>query len=102
MDAAAEREFRDFVGARSAPLMRLAFLLTGGDQHAAEDLLQIALARTAARWSKVDSPETYVRRVMYHQQVSFWRLKWRGREVQVAEPPDQGLPDDTPALDLKV
>jgi len=102
MDTAAERQFREFVVARSAPLMRLAYLLAGGDQHAAEDLLQIALAKTAARWGKVDHPETYVRRVMYHQQVSSWRLKWRRREVQVAVLPDQARPDDTAALDLKV
>lgn len=102
MDTAAEREFRDFVVARSAALMRLAYLLAGGDQHAAEDLLQIALTRTAARWTSVESPETYVRRVMYRQQVNSWRQKWRRRETQVAHLPDPPRHDDTPALDLKV
>ncbi|MFB9889510.1 hypothetical protein [Planobispora takensis] len=46
MDAAEERRFRDFVSAPSPALMRLAYLLTGGDRHAAEDLLQSALAGT--------------------------------------------------------
>ncbi|WP_318839250.1 SigE family RNA polymerase sigma factor [Actinomadura montaniterrae] len=50
--------------------MRLAYLLTGGDQHAAEGVLQIALAKTAGRWSDIDNPKAYVRRVMYHQEVS--------------------------------
>jgi RNA polymerase sigma-70 factor (sigma-E family) len=95
MDAAAEREFREFVVVRSGPLMRLAYLLVGGDQHAAEDLLQIALARTAARWNRVEHPETYVRQVMYHQQVSSWRLKWRRREVQVAELPEVAGPESS-------
>ncbi|WP_206184507.1 hypothetical protein [Thermoactinospora rubra] len=49
MDAADERGFRDFVSARSPALMRLGFLLTGGDQHAAEDLVQAALAKLAPR-----------------------------------------------------
>jgi RNA polymerase sigma-70 factor (sigma-E family) len=102
MDATAERDFRDFVMARSATLMRLAFLLTGGDQHSAEDLLQIALAKTAARWQSVDNPESYVRRVMYRQQISWWRLKWPKRETQVAEPPDEAREDVTSALDVKI
>jgi RNA polymerase sigma-70 factor (sigma-E family) len=102
MDTTAERQFREFVVAKSGSLMRLAYVLTGGDQHAAEDLLQIALTKTAARWATVESPETYVRRVMYHQQVSVWRLRWRRREIQVAEPPDQTRNDDAPASDLKI
>ncbi|MGH3387718.1 MAG: SigE family RNA polymerase sigma factor [Actinomadura sp.] len=102
MDTAAEREFREFVVARSAALMRVAYLLTGGDQHAAEDLLQIALTKTAARWTRVESPEMYVRRVMYRQQVNSWRLKGRRREAQVAVLPDQARHDDTPSLDLKI
>jgi RNA polymerase sigma-70 factor (sigma-E family) len=102
MDIAAEQQFREFVVARSASLMRLASLLAGGDQHAAEDLLQIALAKTAARWSKVDHPESYVRRVMYHQQVSSWRFTWRRREIQVADLPDQVRTDDASAVDLKI
>ncbi|HST83386.1 MAG TPA: SigE family RNA polymerase sigma factor [Kineosporiaceae bacterium] len=102
MDTEAEQQFRDFVRERSASLMRVAYLLAGGDQHAAEDLLQIALAKTAARWGKVDSPEAYVRRVLYHQQVTSWRLKWRRQEIQVAELPDAARPDGTSALDLKV
>ena len=101
LDTEAEQQFRDFVRERSAALMRVAYLLAGGDQHAAEDLLQIALAKTAARWDAVDSPEAYVRRVLYHQQASFWRLK-RRREIQLAELPEEARPDGTPALDLKV
>jgi RNA polymerase sigma-70 factor (sigma-E family) len=102
MNAAAERQFREFVEARSVVLMRLAYLLAGGDQHAAEDLLQVALTKTAARWANVENPETYVRRVMYRQQVDSWRLKWRRREVRVAVLPDQVRNDETSALDLKI
>ncbi|MDP9849128.1 SigE family RNA polymerase sigma factor [Streptosporangium lutulentum] len=93
MDAATERRFRDFVSARSPALMRLAYLLTGGDQHAAEDLLQTALARTLSRWSTVEEPEAYVRRVMYRQQVSWWRLGFRRNEAVVAALPERGAED---------
>jgi|SRR3569833_1425694 len=103
MDATAEREFREFVEARSPALMRMAFLLTGGDQHAAEDLLQAALTKVAARWRAIDSPESYIRQVIYRQQVSWWRLKWHRRETNVAVLPDEPARDDgTSAVDLKM
>jgi DNA-directed RNA polymerase specialized sigma24 family protein len=59
------QDFADFVAARSAALLRLAYVLTG-DQHAAEDLLQTALTKAAARWGRIHSaPEGYVRQIMY-------------------------------------
>lgn len=102
MDAAAERRFRDFVAARSPALMRLAFLLTGGDQHAAEDLLQSALAKTVARWRTVEEPEAYVRQVMYRDQVSLWRRAGGRRETAVAQPPDWAVQDATHAVDVRI
>lgn len=89
MDAADEQRFREFVAARSPALMRLGFLLTGGDQHAAEDLVQTALARLAGRWRRVEAPEAYARQIMYRQQVSWWRTSVRRGEVIQASPPDQ-------------
>ncbi|HEX2315017.1 MAG TPA: SigE family RNA polymerase sigma factor [Thermomonospora sp.] len=103
MDAAAERHFREFVTARSPDLMRLAYLLAGGDEHAAEDLLQTALANTAAKWGTVDDPEGYVRTAMYRQQVSWWRRRGRRRETTTAEPPDVAdRADPTHALELRL
>ncbi|MGW4639212.1 SigE family RNA polymerase sigma factor [Sphaerisporangium sp. NPDC004334] len=102
MDVAEERRFREFVSARSPALMRLGFLLTGGDQHAAEDLLQTVLARAAARWSRIDDPEPYVRRAMYRQQVSWWRGASRRRETVVADLPEQAGRDDTHLADTKL
>ena len=101
MDAEAERHFREFMATRSVALMRLAYLLAGGDQHAAEDLLQVALAKTAARWSGVDNPEPYVRRTMYRQQVSTWRLM-RRRETQLPDLPDRAGRDAISGVDLKL
>lgn len=86
MDQKARDSFTAFVEARSSSLIRTAYVLTG-DQHAAEDLLQNALARTAARWRSVrDAPEAYVRRAMYNEQVSRWRRP--GREYATGTPPD--------------
>ncbi|MFI7633775.1 SigE family RNA polymerase sigma factor [Nonomuraea sp. NPDC049400] len=88
MDAADEQRFREFVSARSPALMRLGFLLTGGDQHAAEDLVQSALAKLASRWRQVETPEAYAKQIMYRQQISWWRASRRRGEVVQATPPE--------------
>jgi RNA polymerase sigma-70 factor (sigma-E family) len=90
MDAEGLESFREFVDSRSSALLKTAVLLCGGDQHAGEDLLQNALVKAAGKWQRIDEPEAYVRRILYRQQVSRWRLKWRRREVSVAEPPEAG------------
>jgi len=103
MDDEEERSFRAFVAARSPALMRSATLLTGGDTHAAEDLLQTALAKTAGRWKRLESPEAYVRQVLYRQQVSLWRLLRSRRETTVAELPDTPAREDgTGAAELRI
>jgi RNA polymerase sigma-70 factor (sigma-E family) len=91
--------FRDFVVARSPALTRTAYLLTG-DRQLAEDLVQEALTRVAARWAKVAAggdPEPYVRRVLYTCAVDGWRRK-RPREVLQAAHVEQGVADDTEAV----
>ncbi|KUO07045.1 SigE family RNA polymerase sigma factor [Streptomyces sp. DSM 15324] len=103
MDAEGLESFRDFVDSRSSALLRTAVLLSGGDRHAGEDLLQNALAKAAGRWHRIDEPEAYVRQVLYRQQISRWRLKWRRREISVAEPPEPGAdPDGSYAADLRL
>ena len=87
-----EDGFREFVRSRLGSLSRTAFLLTG-DHHAAQDLLQNALMKVAARWSQVSragDPTAYVRRVLYHEHVSAWRRERHRREEQsTAAPPER-------------
>ena len=91
------REFGEFAAARSGALMGLAYVLTA-NQHAAEDLLQTALTRAAARWGRIHSaPEAYVRQIMYREQISSWRRRARRRETTMADPPDQAVVADTGA-----
>lgn len=93
MDAQAEREFTDFVVERTHALFRVAYALTG-QQHAAEDLLQGALAKAAQRWPKISSnAEGYIRRIIYHDHVSIWRRMSRRRESPVAIPPEHAVED---------
>jgi DNA-directed RNA polymerase specialized sigma24 family protein len=71
--------FAEFVAARSAALLRTAWLLTG-DAGRAEDLLQTALAASWRRWRHVVAggyPEAYVRRAIVTAYLSWWRRRWR-------------------------
>lgn len=71
------QDFDEFVRARTAALSRVAYLLTG-DHHLAEDLVQQALLRVASRWPAIvarGDPDAYVRRVLYHQHISWWRRR---------------------------
>lgn len=77
MDPQDHERFRDFVDARWSALLRLANLLTGGDRHEAEDLVQTALMKALGRWRHIEDPEGYVRKVMYRHQISRWRLRRR-------------------------
>jgi RNA polymerase sigma-70 factor (sigma-E family) len=86
----AMREFREYVAARQATLYRSAVLLTGHRQDA-EDLLQVALTKLAARWHTIQnsgSPDAYVRKTMYHQRISWWRRRRHGRELSSDALPD--------------
>ncbi|MDL4775958.1 MULTISPECIES: SigE family RNA polymerase sigma factor [Thermomonosporaceae] len=100
MNRDSRESFTRFVAARSRGLMRTAYVLTG-DQHSAEDLLQTALTKTAARWRHIDgNPEAYVRRAMYNEQVNRWRR--RRREASMAVLPERAGDDPADAVDLRL
>lgn len=72
------RDFPDFVRRRSGPMLRTAWLLTGGDWALAEDLAQTALSEVWRRWDRVsaiEAPDAYAHKVMVN---TF--LRWRGRQ----------------------
>ncbi|MFI5633867.1 MULTISPECIES: SigE family RNA polymerase sigma factor [unclassified Streptomyces] len=101
MEASSHDEFREFVAMRSTALLRLAVLLTGGDRHAAEDLLQIALMKAYGRWAHIEQPEAYIRQVMYRQQVNLWRLRRHRAETTVPVLPESGRDADADS-DLRI
>jgi RNA polymerase sigma-70 factor (sigma-E family) len=74
-----DSSFREYVAVRGEDLARLAYLLTGNHSDA-DDLVQHALAKAYARWTRIgalDSPDAYVRRIMANQHVSWWRKRRR-------------------------
>jgi RNA polymerase sigma-70 factor (sigma-E family) len=102
MDERTQHDFAEFVAARSAELFRLAYVLTA-DRHAAEDLLQTSLTRAAAHWGRVRrSPEAYVRKVMYREQISWWRRRARRPETVMAQVPDRAVRDELAGADSRL
>jgi RNA polymerase sigma-70 factor, ECF subfamily len=87
-------QFRDFVAARSAALLRTAYLLAG-DWATAEDLLQTALTKTYVAWRRlgeIEAAEPYARRVLINTATSWWRRRWHG-ERPTAVLPERACPD---------
>lgn len=97
--------FASFVAARSAALLRTAWLLTGSEASA-QDLVQTALMKTWSRWSQVlsqQAPEAYVRRVMVSTFLSWRRRRWwfeRPSDATVL--PELAGPDQTASVELRM
>ena len=84
-------DFVAFVDARSAALLRTARLLSAGDQHAAEDLVQTALEKAYVAWPRIQrkgAQESYVRSIMTRSAIDRTRQRTRRGEVVTAEVPD--------------
>ncbi|MFG3589928.1 SigE family RNA polymerase sigma factor [Streptomyces sp. NPDC047990] len=95
MQQAGAEGFDDFVAARWSALMHLARLLSGGDRHRAEDLLQEALVKLWFVWPRIadEAPEAYVRKVLARAAARSARRRWWG------ERPVERLPDLPQAVD---
>ena len=90
---AARADFESWMTARQGRLLRTAYLLTG-DVHAAEDLVQTALAKLYLAWDRVsDAPsvDAYARKILVNEHTSMWRRLWRHREV-VTDTSEHHLP----------
>jgi RNA polymerase sigma-70 factor (sigma-E family) len=98
VDATAERDFREYVAGRQASLFRMALLLARNHEQA-EDLAQSVLARLARYWPRVSRAENidaYVRKLMYHEHVSWWNRR-RRQEGTTERQPDRPPPEDLAA-----
>ena len=90
-----EAEFSAFAARDGGQLLGFAFLLTG-NRHDAEDLVQQALLRTAARWSAArQSPAGYSRMVV----LNLVRDRWRAQQRQRPETPSLDLTELPSAVD---
>jgi len=90
MRESGRESFETWARSRQQGLVRTAYLLTG-DFHRAEDLVQDALVKAAARWDTLAGghPDAWIRTVVYRDQVSWWR---RHRREVLTSPRDQAVP----------
>ena len=89
-----DEQFHSFVLGHRAQLVRTATLLTAGDGHLAEDLVQSTLTKLYVAWPsfrKADNPEGYLRRTLVNALTDERRRWWRRHERTVAELPDRPL-----------
>ena len=91
-----DAEFSELVHGSWASLYRAAYLLVG-DHGLAEDLVQTALTRTYAAWSKVRQVEAapaFARTTLVNTATSWMRKRsWRN-ELPTEQLPDAGLHQD--------
>src|ERR1700744_6316883 len=104
MDRRQTRAFEEFAAESGVELLRFAELLTP-DPHTAEDVYQETLQRLAARWSRVDNPRAFCRRVMHNIVIDAGRVKRRQvPEIRLAEGHDDSDPrsaDSASAAELR-
>jgi RNA polymerase sigma-70 factor (sigma-E family) len=89
-----DRGFRDYVTSRSASLLRMAYVLTR-NQADAEDLVQVALAKTYQAWDRIEDRKAldgYVRRAMVNTHISWWRRPHL-EEYPTDDVPDRAVTD---------
>ncbi|MEV6397236.1 SigE family RNA polymerase sigma factor [Streptomyces sp. NPDC051907] len=87
-------DFRQFAAGRTSHLYRSACLLTSGDTHLAEDLVQDTLGRMYALWGRVhriDNPAGYAQTVLVRAFLSHARRRSAG-ERPTGELPDSAAP----------
>ncbi|RSM67550.1 SigE family RNA polymerase sigma factor [Actinoplanes sp. ATCC 53533] len=95
MNSERDARFHDFVLARRAGLVRTATLLTAGDAHLAEDLVQSTLTKLYVAWpafQRADNPDGYLRRVLVNALTDERRRQWWRRERPTSDPPDRPIP----------
>lgn len=92
--------FADFVRAERGRLVATGRLLTAGDVHLAEDLVQTALTRVYLAWGKVRTDRSaYARKVLVNSFIDHRRRPFVRRESTTDEPPDRVAEPGEEALD---
>ncbi|MEU1076719.1 MULTISPECIES: SigE family RNA polymerase sigma factor [unclassified Streptomyces] len=96
-------EFLEFASGRTSHLFRAACLLTSGDTHLAEDLVQETLGRIYALWgrmSRIDNPAGYAQTILVRTFLTHRRRR-SADERPLGELPDRAVTTDgDPALRL--
>lgn len=96
-----EDDFSAFCAAARPRLLR-ALTLIAGNTETAEDALQEAFIRAAARWNRLDEPEAWVRRVAVNLLHDRRRRLHASRRAHLRHGPAANVPDHEPTTVLVV
>jgi RNA polymerase sigma-70 factor (sigma-E family) len=93
-------DFVAWVNGARGPLLRSAFLVTGSEALA-DDLVQEAMIKVAARWSRLraGNPTAYARTIIHRDHASWWR---RRRETPIAESPERSAAYDDDLVERRL
>ncbi len=92
-----DTEFVEFVTAQRTALLRMARLLTAGDDAGAEDLVQTTLTRLYLHWPRVrraGNPVGYARTSLTHAFVDEQRRAYKRRELTTDVTTDRAVHDE--------
>jgi RNA polymerase sigma-70 factor (sigma-E family) len=88
-------EFRSYVLERRVAMVQTATLLTAGDRHLAEDVVQATLTRLYVAWprfSRAQNRDAYAHRALLNALADEYRRPWRRRERSWIEVQDRADP----------
>ncbi|MGW1989888.1 SigE family RNA polymerase sigma factor [Embleya sp. NPDC001921] len=103
MAGASDASFQEFAATHSRRLFRTACLLTSGDWHGAEDLLQETLGKLYPRWRKVsrmDWPFAYAHTILVRVYLEQQRRKSSTERTTDSVPERADRPTGDPELRL--
>ena len=97
MHATQRQEYVEFVTAVTPKLRRTAYLLTGGDAHRADDVVQQTLTHLYVKWGRArgaDDLGAYVHRMLVNAFRQERRSRWFGVQLfdRAPEPVPRGAP----------
>ncbi|MFI9643107.1 SigE family RNA polymerase sigma factor [Micromonospora sp. NPDC051925] len=104
MQATQRQEYVEFVTAVTPKLRRTAYLLTGGDAHRADDVVQQTLTRLYVKWGRAraaDDVAAYVHRMLVNAFRQERRSRWFGVQLfdRAPEPEPRGVPPTDAVVD---
>src|SRR4029450_14075812 len=96
-----DKEFREYVLGDRNRVMRTAVLLTAGDRHTAEDLVQTALIRVYVHWRRIryEGAGPYAHRILVNAFLDDRRGASRRPEVITADTADTVEPRPDGVID---
>jgi RNA polymerase sigma-70 factor (sigma-E family) len=99
VDGVRDEQFRSYVLQARGRLLRIATLLSSGDTHQAEDLVQTVLLRMYLSWPRIrpESRHAYARRMLVNAHLDEQRRPYARKERNQADVPEVAVEPAAPS-----